>query len=88
MSKYVLSTKQKSSQLLTYDLFAVSNHYGQLLAGHYTAYAKNNGSWFKFNDDQIEEVENKNVIVSSAAYNLFYARRDIDFEELNYEEVK
>ena len=24
-----------------YDLFAVSNHYGSLGGGHYTAYAKN-----------------------------------------------
>lgn len=24
-----------------YDLFAVSNHYGNMTGGHYTAYAKN-----------------------------------------------
>jgi ubiquitin carboxyl-terminal hydrolase 22/27/51 len=41
-----------------YDLFGVSNHYGQLLAGHYTAYAKNDGAWYKFNDDIVEEIEN------------------------------
>jgi len=34
-----------------YDLFAVSNHYGQLLGGHYTAYAKNGDTWYRFNDD-------------------------------------
>lgn len=29
-----------------YELYAVSNHYGGLGGGHYTAYAKNNGKWF------------------------------------------
>jgi ubiquitin carboxyl-terminal hydrolase 22/27/51 len=73
---------------LIYDLCGVSNHYGQLLAGHYTAYAKNNGVWYRFNDDHIEEVENENMIVSQAAYNLFYARRDIDFKHLDYKAIK
>jgi len=26
-----------------YELYAISNHYGGLGGGHYTAYAKNNG---------------------------------------------
>ena len=36
-----------------YDLFAVSNHYGGLGGGHYTAYAKNNGKWYDFNDSSV-----------------------------------
>ena len=39
MSPYVLHNPNKES--LVYDLIAVSNHYGELGAGHYTAYAKN-----------------------------------------------
>jgi ubiquitin carboxyl-terminal hydrolase 4/11/15 len=33
-------------------LFAVSNHYGGMGGGHYTAYAKNPmfNTWFDFND--------------------------------------
>lgn len=34
--------------------------------------------------DDIEESQ----IVSNAAYNLFYARKDIDFENINYDEIK
>ena len=28
-----------------YELYAVSNHYGGMGGGHYTAYAKNEGKW-------------------------------------------
>lgn len=73
---------------MIYDLFGVSNHYGQLQGGHYTAYAKNNGEWFRFNDDEVEEIENESTIVSNAAYNLFYARRDIDFTNIDYQAIK
>jgi ubiquitin carboxyl-terminal hydrolase 4/11/15 len=38
---------------LTYDLFAVDNHYGGLGGGHYTAYAKNfvDGEWYEYNGE-------------------------------------
>jgi hypothetical protein len=69
-------------------LFGVSNHYGQLQGGHYTAYAKNDGDWYKFNDDEVDDIENESSIVSNAAYNLFYARRDINFGQLDYQAIK
>lgn len=59
-----------------------------MLAGHYTAYAQNQGYWYRFNDDQVDEIENDSTIVSNAAYNLFYARRDIDFDNIDYERIK
>jgi ubiquitin C-terminal hydrolase len=37
MSKYVLNN---NGQKLVYDLYAVSNHFGGLDGGHYTAYCK------------------------------------------------
>jgi len=37
LSKYV---KNKNDQSYLYELYAVSNHYGGLGGGHYTAYAK------------------------------------------------
>ncbi len=41
MKPFVLSKKQKSESPLIYDLFAISNHYGGVGGGHYTAYGKN-----------------------------------------------
>jgi len=59
-----------------YDLFAVSNHYGGLGGGHYTAYCKNHFEkrWFEFNDSRVSPTNEKEV-VSAAAYVLFYKRR-------------
>lgn len=36
----------------------------------------------------MDEIENDNVIISHAAYNLFYAKRDIDFEHLDYNLIR
>lgn len=62
-----------------YDLFAVSNHFGQLQAGHYTAMCLNDGAWFQFNDHKISAITDEKQIISSAAYILFYKRRGINF---------
>lgn len=67
----------KENEEPIYDCYAVSNHYGGLGGGHYTAYAKNNGSWFYFDDSRVSEVKDENEVISSAAYVLFYRRRDI-----------
>lgn len=59
-----------------YDLFAVSNHFGGLGAGHYTALCKLNedGKWYTFDDSSTYEVSADRVM-SEAAYVLFYRRR-------------
>jgi ubiquitin C-terminal hydrolase len=44
--------------------------------GHYTAYAKNDGSWYSFNDSSVSKVSS-NEVVSRDAYMLFYRRADI-----------
>jgi len=88
MNNFMISQRQREAEPLVYDLFGVSNHYGQLQGGHYTAYAKNDGQWFRFNDDEVEEIENEASIVSNAAYNLFYARRDIKFDNLDYSAIR
>lgn len=61
----------------TYDLFAVSNHFGGMGGGHYTAYGLSpiKRQWFDYNDSSVR-VANTSDIVSEAAYLLFYRRRD------------
>jgi hypothetical protein len=63
---------------MLYDLYAVSNHYGSLAFGHYTAYAKNceTGKWYDFNDSSVSELDGSHEVVSPAAYVLFYIRKD------------
>jgi ubiquitin carboxyl-terminal hydrolase 4/11/15 len=76
MSSYVLGPQEKP---IIYDLYAVSNHFGSMSFGHYTAYAKNpiDNCWYNFDDSSVEPIRGdlKNSIVSSAAYVLFYKRR-------------
>jgi ubiquitin C-terminal hydrolase len=60
-----------------YDLYAVSNHYGSLNGGHYTAFCYNAlaGKWYDFNDSAVSSAS-LDEIVSNGAYLLFYRRRD------------
>lgn len=71
--------KSKSPRYTRFNLFAVSNHYGTMDAGHYTAYCKNPeyNRWFKFDDQDVMEI-NGNEVRSAAAYILFYSA--IDYE--------
>lgn len=63
---------------VSYDLYAVSNHYGSMGGGHYTAYAKNvNGNWYDFNDSSVSLLREKSSLTSSAAYVLFYRRSNL-----------
>jgi len=70
-----------STEPQIYDLYAVSNHYGGLGGGHYTAYAKNaeNEQWYSFNDSSVGRVDGdpSNTVVSPGAYVLFYERREV-----------
>ncbi|TPX62619.1 hypothetical protein PhCBS80983_g00391 [Powellomyces hirtus] len=61
---------------LIYDLFAVSNHFGGLGGGHYTAYAKNclDNEWYNFDDSHVSKTDEWRIM-TSAAYFLFYQRR-------------
>ncbi|XP_066102153.1 ubiquitin carboxyl-terminal hydrolase 4 isoform X2 [Saccopteryx bilineata] len=74
MSEFVCDL---SARPYVYDLIAVSNHYGAMGVGHYTAYAKNklNGKWYYFDDSNVS-LASEDQIVTKAAYVLFYQRRD------------
>ncbi|XP_033968380.1 ubiquitin carboxyl-terminal hydrolase 15-like isoform X7 [Pseudochaenichthys georgianus] len=60
-----------------YDLIAVSNHYGGMGGGHYTAYGKNKDDekWYNFDDSSVSPAS-EDQIVSKAGYVLFYQRQD------------
>jgi ubiquitin carboxyl-terminal hydrolase 4/11 len=73
--KYQGEFTLSSSQEPLYELYAVSNHYGGLGGGHYTAYAKNGGKWYDFNDSSVRGC-NEGSVGGSGAYMLFYKRKD------------
>ncbi|KAM9480952.1 ubiquitin carboxyl-terminal hydrolase 8 isoform 1-T5 [Clarias gariepinus] len=71
LSQYVIGPK---TGLKRYNLFGVSNHYGGLDGGHYTAYCRNaiRQNWYKFDDHEVSEISTSSV-KSSAAYIFFYS---------------
>ena len=61
-----------------YDLCGVTNHYGSMSFGHYTAYvwSPHKEKWFYFDDSNVSPVRETSQIVSQASYVLFYKRRN------------
>ncbi len=79
LSSYILEAKFNDKINYIYDLFAVSNHFGGISGGHYTAFGFNNllNKWYEFNDSSVRSAD-KDSIVSEGAYLLFYRRRDAE----------
>lgn len=78
LSKYVTS-KDESDRSNIYELYAISNHYGGLGGGHYSAYAKliDEDRWYHFDDSHVSPVS-ESEIRTSAAYVLFYRRMKVE----------
>ena len=70
LSSYVVGHENDNTM---YELTGISQHYGGLSSGHYTALCKNNGLWVEFDDETVSKVHSKEV-VNNAAYILFYKR--------------
>ncbi|GKT34529.1 hypothetical protein ADUPG1_007869 [Aduncisulcus paluster] len=69
-------TEESRKKRVEYELYAVSQHYGGLKYGHYTALAKCKGEWYAFDDAYTHKV-NRCSIVTAAAYVLFYRKKQI-----------
>ncbi|XP_053728116.1 ubiquitin carboxyl-terminal hydrolase 2a isoform X2 [Synchiropus splendidus] len=63
----------ENSTNAVYNLYAVSNHSGTTMGGHYTAYCRNpnSGEWYTFNDSRVTPMSSSQVR-SSDGYVLFY----------------
>ncbi|XP_055867216.1 ubiquitin carboxyl-terminal hydrolase 8-like isoform X1 [Biomphalaria glabrata] len=61
-----------------YNLYGVSNHFGTMEGGHYTAFCKNpvNKKWYKFDDQDVYEMSSSDV-KSPAAFVLYYTSMDM-----------
>ncbi|KAK9279644.1 hypothetical protein L1049_013323 [Liquidambar formosana] len=57
-----------------YMLYAISNHYGSMGGGHYTAFVHHGGDrWYDFDDSNVYPIS-EDKIKTPAAYVLFYRR--------------
>ena len=61
-----------------FTLYGVSNHFGSLKSGHYTAfcYSQVHQKWYKYDDTEVSEMDNANDVKSSVAYILFYSAQN------------
>ncbi|KAL6966698.1 ubiquitinyl hydrolase 1 [Sarracenia purpurea var. burkii] len=72
LSTYIGHRNGQSSN--RYMLYAVSNHYGSMGGGHYTAFIHHGGDkWYDFDDSHVSAIS-EDRIKTSAAYVLFYRR--------------
>lgn len=78
VSKWIINDLTETGKPVLYDLYAVTNHFGGLGGGHYTAFAKNkfDNQWYNFDDSNVSVVSNpEQAIITTAAYVLFYKKR-------------
>nr|POE89444.1 ubiquitin carboxyl-terminal hydrolase 8 [Quercus suber] len=72
LSPYIAESNGMSCN--RYMLYAVSNHYGSMGGGHYTAFVHHGGDqWYDFDDSHVHPISQEKI-KSSAAYVLFYRR--------------
>ncbi|KAF8379919.1 hypothetical protein HHK36_027384 [Tetracentron sinense] len=78
LRKYVKS-KGDAPHSHVYELYAISNHYGGLGGGHYSAYAKliEENRWYHFDDSHVSPVSEEEIR-TSAAYLLFYQKVKVE----------
>ena len=61
-----------------YDLYAICNHSGSALGGHYTSMIKcDDGKWYNFNDRIVSEIKTNVQNLYNNAYVLFFRKKSI-----------
>ncbi|KAL1541002.1 ubiquitin-specific protease [Salvia divinorum] len=77
LTNYVANKNNTQRQI--YELYALTNHYGGMGSGHYTAHIKllDENRWYNFDDNHISPI-NEEDVKSAAAYVLFYKRVNND----------
>ena len=72
LSKYV--TGYNPSQY-KYDLYAICNHMGGPLGGHYNAFVKTSAQWCLFDDGTVKRKVHESQLITPKAYCLFYRKQ-------------
>ncbi|XP_073317409.1 ubiquitin carboxyl-terminal hydrolase 5-like [Primulina huaijiensis] len=77
LTNYVASKSNTQRQI--YELYALTNHYGGMGSGHYTAHIKllDENKWYNFDDSHLSPI-NEEDVKSVAAYVLFYRKVNSD----------
>ena len=68
----------------------MSNHFGGVGGGHYTAFAKSvtDDKWYEFDDSYASPCASENDVITGAAYSLFYRQRGFcDVNNIDYDQI-
>ena len=85
LSKHDSYLNKMEGEHKKYNLFAVSNHHGNMLGGHHFSYSKTKSGWYEFNDHKVKQIcnfekDNEDAvtkeIVTKSAYLLFYEQEE------------
>jgi ubiquitin C-terminal hydrolase len=60
-----------------YNLFAVTNHIGEINTGHYFSYIKIDKNWYCFEDSKVYKIGYQINMRSNEVYTLFYIRSNV-----------
>ncbi|XP_071723308.1 ubiquitin carboxyl-terminal hydrolase 5-like [Rutidosis leptorrhynchoides] len=82
VTDYVANKNNTNRQV--YQLYALTNHFGSMGSGHYTAHIKlvDENRWYNFDDSHISAI-NEDEVKTNAAYVLFYRRVRTEDEAAN-----
>ena len=72
MSQYVIGYNKHT---YIYDLYAICNHGGSVMGGHYTASIKNGNKWYLFNDTNISPLSK--IDKNEKPYCFFYRKKKL-----------
>jgi ubiquitin carboxyl-terminal hydrolase 8 len=72
MSRYVIGYNKHA---YIYDLYAICNHGGSVMGGHYTASIKNGNKWYLFNDTNISPLSK--IDKNEKPYCFFYRKKKL-----------
>ena len=70
--KEIIDTEIQNGINTRYDLFAISNHIGNINTGHYYSHIKINNNWYCFEDSKVYKIGTQIDMNTKEVYTLFY----------------
>lgn len=70
----LIDVELKDGSSTKYNLFAISNHVGEVNTGHYFSYIKIGNNWYCFEDSKVYKIGYQIQMNTKEVYTLFYTR--------------
>ena len=74
--KEIIDSDLKNSNSTKYNLFAVTNHIGEINSGHYFSQIKIGNFWYCFEDSKVFKIGTQINMNNNEVYSLFYQRNE------------